>query len=220
MTRVYVLCEGPTEEAFVNDLLSPMLQPGGIALVPIVCLTKRNKDGKKYTGGVSTYGKIHGELSKLCREHSNEIVTMMFDFYQLPDDTPGKGGIPDGSVFDKVLYLEEQIAQGIGSRNFIPNIILHEFEGLLFSSPEAFACCGLPDGSIVELQTIRDSHDSPEHIDDGITTAPSKRILKIHPAYRKLKDGVDVADEIGIDKIMDECRHFNGWVKKVMNLKA
>ena len=182
------------------------------------CLTKRNKDGKKYTGGVSTYVKIRNELVNLCHQHPHEFVTTMFDFYQMPNDTPGKGSIPIGSAFDRVHFLEDQIGQDIGNRNFIPNIVLHEFEGLLFSSPDAFGYCGLPDDTIQKLKNIREGHDSPEHINDGIDTAPSKRILSLHPTYSKVMDGVSIACAIGIDTIMSECRHFNGWIQKIMML--
>ena len=218
MTRVYVLCEGQSEESFVNGLLSPMLQLKRIAIVPIICLTKRNKDGKKYKGGVSTYGKIRNEIVTLCRQHPNEFVTMMFDYYMFPYDETGRERGSNTSIKDKVLHLEERIDQDIGMRNFIPNIVLHEFEGLLFSSPGAFNYCGFSEDNIRKLQHIRDSHESPEHIDDGNTTAPSKRILAIHPKYNKVLDGTAIARNIGIDKIQSECRHFNSWIKKIENL--
>ena len=219
MIRVYVLCEGHTEENFVNELLTPWFEGKGIMLSPFIHSPRRDADGTKYKGGGATYGKIRNALNRLCHEHANEYVTMMFDYYQIPRDTPGND-ISCASALDKALHLEEQISRDIGNRNFIPNIILHEFEGLLFSAPEAFAYCDLPSGGISELQGIRDSHESPEHIDDGITTAPSKRILALHPAYRKVIDGVIIARDIGIDKIMSECRHFSGWIDKILNLKG
>jgi len=219
MTRVYVLCEGQSEESFCGGLLAPMLQSKHIILIPIICLTKRSKDGKKHRGGASAYGKIRNELLTLCRQHPHEFVTMMFDYYRLPNDTPGISSIPGDSAIDKVQYLEERVGQDIGSRNFIPNIVLHEFEGLLFSSPDAFAYCGLSENNIRKLQHIRDNHDSPEHIDDGASTAPSKRILAIHPRYNKVLDGTAIALDIGLEKILGECRHFSAWVKKIEGLR-
>jgi len=218
MIRVYILCEGQSEENFINYLLSPVFYSKKIVLTPIVCLTKRNKDGKKFTGGASTYGKIRNELVALCRQHPNEFVTMMFDYYRLPNDTPGKSSIPDGAATDKVLYLEEQINRDIGHRNFIPNIVLHEFEGLLFSSPDAFEYCGLSKDNIRLLHEIRNGYDTPEDIDDGYTTAPSKRILAIHPMYDKVLDGIAIALEMGIGKILNECHHFSDWINKIKAL--
>ena len=215
MIRVYILCEGQTEESFVRELLYSMFYKKGIDLIPIICETKREQSGLKHKGGVSTYGKIRRELIALCKSHPYEYVTMMFDYYALPHDTPGAAVAPAGSAFDKVAYLENAIYQDIGVLNFLPNIILYEFEGLLFSSPDAFSYYGFPESAVVKLQNIRDSFVSPESIDDGVETAPSKRIMSIHPSYNKLVDGINIARSIGIDKIMQECVHFCGWIDRI-----
>ena len=220
MIKVYVLCEGKTERAFVDTLLYPHFFRAGVALIPIVCMTKREPSGVKYTGGISTYGKIRNELLTLCHEHSNEYVTMMFDFYRLPRDTPGKDAALDATTMKKVLHLEERISQDIGCRNFVSNIIMHEFEGLLFSMPDAFAYCGISKDYVRILHEIRNAHDTPEHIDDGETTAPSKRILAVHPQYSKVIDGIFVAETIGIEKILSECPHFSDWTSKIMKLNT
>jgi hypothetical protein len=220
MIRVYVLCEGLSEEHFIKNLLSPAFSAQGIILIPIVCTTKRNNNGHKYKGGVSKYAKIQGELSTLCKAHPDEYITMMFDYYRLPSDTPGKISMPHTSIFDKVLHLETEICKDIGKRNFIPNITLHEYEGLLFSSPETFSNCGMPSNIIDELHKIRNEHASPEHIDDGDNTAPSKRILALYPSYSKVTDGTIIARNIGLDKITSECHHFDGWIKKIMSLRT
>ena len=67
---------------------------------------------------------------------------------------------------------------------------MHEFEALLFSDCAALAeAIGHPDLT-ARLQSIRDHFETPEHIDDAPTSAPSKRILEIVPEYRKTVDGV------------------------------
>ena len=218
MIRVYVLCEGQTEESFVKKLLCDMFFSKGIALIPIICETKRERSGLKHKGGVSTYGKIRKELVALCKSHPSEYVTMMFDYYALPHDTPSFDNMPAGSAYDKVAYLENAIFQDIDTSNFLPNIILYEFEGLLFSSPDAFSYCGLPESAVVELRNVRDFFVTPESINDGVDTAPSKRIMSIHPSYNKLVDGVNIARSIGIDKIMSECVHFCSWIERIAKL--
>ena len=220
MVRVNILCEGQTEESFVNELLYATFLNKGIFLNPIICETKRERSGRKYKGGVSTYGKIKKDLTMLCKSHPSEYVTMMFDYYALPSDTPGYGSKPIGLAIDKAVYLEKAIAQDINALNFIPNIILYEFESLLFSKPEAFSYCGLPESDISELRKIRDSYTSPEDINDGADTAPSKRILKLCPSFGKVIHGVAIAENIGIDKIMSECEHFRCWVEKIMSISA
>lgn len=74
MKNVYIYCEGPTEESFINEILYPYFFNIGIAVYPIVCTTKRTAS-KKYKGGVSDYNKIKRELTMLCKSHPNEHVT-------------------------------------------------------------------------------------------------------------------------------------------------
>lgn len=57
MKRVYIYCEGQTEEAFMNVVLYPYFQPQDIYVFPIICTTMRST-GQKFCGGVADYGKI------------------------------------------------------------------------------------------------------------------------------------------------------------------
>ena len=50
--RLYILCEGQTEDRFVKEILAPHLLRLNIFATPIICETKRTV-GKKYKGGVS-----------------------------------------------------------------------------------------------------------------------------------------------------------------------
>jgi hypothetical protein len=68
-------------------------------------------------------------------------------------------------------------------------------------------------GSKIEaLRTIREQFNTPEEIDDGEETAPSKRLLKLYKSYEKPTDGSLIAKRIGLDVIRNECRHFNEWM--------
>ena len=78
-----------------------------------------------------------------------------------------------------------------GDRRFIPFIELHEFESYLFCDLAKFAeFFDKADGGISELQKVADSVASPELIDDGQHTAPSKRIISQFRRYEKLKTSV------------------------------
>ena len=83
MKRLYILCEGQTEEDFVRIILCPYLHNVGVIAIPIICTTKRTPT-KKYKGGASNFTKIKKELQRLCGEHQNEMVTTMFDLYAFP----------------------------------------------------------------------------------------------------------------------------------------
>ena len=61
----------------------------------------------------------------------------------------------------------------------------------------------------------RDAFPTPEHINNSIETAPSKRILHLIPNYSKTRQGVLIAKNIGIDRMFSECKHFAAWVEKI-----
>ncbi|MCC6366142.1 MAG: DUF4276 family protein [Bryobacterales bacterium] len=101
---------------------------------------------------------------------------------------------------------------------FVPYLQLHEYEGLLFSDPAAFAdAIGQPKLS-KELEIIRSSFPTPEDINDDPNRAPSKRILDIYQAYQKVIDGALAAERIGIDRMRAECPHFRDWLERLSAL--
>jgi hypothetical protein len=65
------------------------------------------------------------------------------------------------------------------------------------------------------FEAIRASVATPEEIDEGPESAPSKRIADLFPAYRKALHGPTTAARIGLDQIRKECPHFNEWLKKL-----
>jgi hypothetical protein len=77
----------------------------------------------------------------------------------------------------------------------------------------------LPDVRCVSrLLEIRQHFPSPEHIDEGDQTAPSKRIQSVLPEYQKVAAGVVVAEAIGIEAMRRECKHFAAWMEKLESL--
>lgn len=96
--------------------------------------------------------------------------------------------------------------------------MMHEFEGLLFSDPEGLAC-GIDRLDLMHtFKAIRSKFDSPEHINDSVTTAPSKRILSLHPAYAKVTDGTLAALEVGLHTMRQACPLFDGWLVSIEQL--
>jgi len=145
----------------------------------------------------------------------------MLDYYALPQDTPGMDAVGSfADVYQQVTYIEESIKRDLGVSNLIPNLTLHEFEALLFSQPDEFSYCGLLDMRLAKLQQIRDEVETPEHINNNPQTAPSKRILQIHPQYSKVLDGYNIANNIGLQAIRQECKHFDSWVRQLEALEA
>ncbi|WP_428261636.1 DUF4276 family protein [Haliangium sp.] len=67
---------------------------------------------------------------------------------------------------------------------------------------------------------MRDAVTSPEHIDEGAETAPSKRLLKLFPGYDKPSFGSLVSQQIGLEAIRRECPHFSQWVARLESLSS
>ena len=212
MSRVLVFVEGQTEETFVRDLLVPYFSRLGIYLTPILAQTSPG-----HKGGIVSYGKVKHQLTRLCRQDQGAYVTTMMDYYGLPNDFPGL----DGRVADaheQVVRLELALQQDIDAPNFIPNLMLHEFEALLFSAPEKIAEWLDDQALLAPMAAIRAAFATPEHINNSPQTAPSKRILTLVPNYKKTVDGPLIAEDIGLDAIRAQCPHFNNWIERLLAL--
>ena len=212
MKRVYILCEGQTEESFVNEILYPYFENLSIYIKPIVH-SSRKTISKKDKGGVTSYNKIKNDLNKLCKEHKNEIVTTMFDYYGMPDDTP-MISCNELDIYKRIEIIEKAINDDIGELNCFFNFMLHEFEGILFSNPDSFSSV-VDDKTVAKIKKIKDEAKSPEHINNSSDTAPSKRLENLLPNYAKVKNGTLISKDIGIDRIMQECKHFSSWIEKI-----
>lgn len=217
VSRVYLLVEGQTEEAFVNELMVGRYAAMGRYLYPVIVRTSSH-----HRGGVVSYAKIRPQIELLCKQDGSAFVTTLFDLYGLPSDFPGKTDqdypiAANGEL--KAEFLETRLAADIAQANFIPNLLVHEFEALLFTKIEAFEEWIDDDNALLPLRNIRCS-TAPEDINDALQTAPSKRILKVMPSYQKTFHGPLIASGIGLDAIRAECPHFDNWLNKIENLPA
>lgn len=215
MKKVYIYCEGQTEEIFINEVLAPYFWNMDIYVTPIVCETKRNGN-RKFKGGVSEYKKIKKELLMICKNHHHEYVTTMFDYYAMPEDTPNiKDTTPD--IYDRIENIEKSVDEDIAQPNCFFNLMLHEFEGLLFSNPQSFSL--VAGHEVVEkVNEIKEEFPTPEHINNSPKTAPSKRLESIIANYAKVKNGAILTKDMGIDIIMKECKHFERWINKIKSI--
>lgn len=146
----------------------------------------------------------------------------MLDLYALPKDFPqfyeAKQII---EPYQRVKYLETAFCNDINDHRFIPYIQLHEFEALILSDPsrlsERFPECK---SQVEELSKVCQKFSSPELINDGTTTAPSKRITQFIPGYESSKVSVAplMVQKIGLPQIRERCPHFNDWLTQLEEL--
>lgn len=225
--RVNFIVEGQTEETFVRDVLKEPFALRGIYINPrSVEVFRRPIKGSKYVkpgkqfkikrGGLLDFNKAKSDIYKWISEDGEAYLTTMFDLYALPENFPGFDDAKRyRDPYKKIKMLEEAFKAEINNTRFIPYIQLHEFEGLLFSDIEVMdrVLETHHGGSrFSELKAIREGFNSPEEINDGYETAPSKRLLSLYKSYEKVTEGSRIAQQIGLDTIRKECRHFNDWL--------
>ena len=120
---------------------------------------------------------------------------------------------PNGTPRQRVEHVEQAIGAYFGSpRNFVPFLALHEYEAWLFASPDALSGVMNDPTKQDDIEAIRQSVSTPEEINDDPEWAPSKRILKLFPSYRKVAHGPMAAGRIGLERIRAECPHFDQWL--------
>ncbi|MEW5954159.1 MAG: DUF4276 family protein [Bacillota bacterium] len=222
MIRLNIVVEGATEETFVRDVLAPYWGAKGIFATARSVETNRKK-GCVFRGGGRNYEKVRRDVVNWINQDHDAYCTTMFDLYGLPANFPGKSSIgPIWPAYDRVRYLEDAFAGDIDSNRFIPYIQLHEFEALLFADIDKMRIFYLEDktNAIQRLKNIVNAFGSPELINEGNETAPSKRIIKEIPEYKdnKVLIGPTVAKEIGLPILRERCVHFNEWINKIESL--
>jgi hypothetical protein len=218
MRKVLVLAEGPTEERFIKEVLNAHLQAFQIHLQPVIVATKRVNAGGKFKGGVPSYEKVRKELLRLLGDSSALIVTTIFDFYGLPESFPGRAAPEGATPLEKVCFVERAWSENIANARFRPYLSLHEFEALLFVSPQAIAQGFSRPELLTPLQRIRRAFATPEDINDDPETAPSARLQKLFPRYSKPFFGTLISRRIGLADLRSECNHFADWLKMLEKL--
>jgi hypothetical protein len=197
MRRLYVLCEGQTEVAFVQEVLREHLAEHVAA---------PNLQGHR------TYSKVRKEIHLLLRS-ADAVVTTMLDLFKLPQDFPGSEmSLSCDDPLLRVRFLEQKFREDIDDARFVPHLQLHEFEALLMTDLSHLARSYPSRKQAIEELAGRIEKDfpSPEHVNRDMP--PSRRILQIVPEYSKTVAGVVTVFDIGLEDIRNKCRHFDAWI--------
>jgi len=226
MHRVLTVVEGFTERAILEQAFAPYLAGRGVSLHAKVI----GKPGHK--GGIRNFEAVRKEILALLRQERESHVSTFFDYYGLPENWPGvqqaKGKKAQGMAGIVEAAMREQVAATMDSSDnpgrFVPYVQMHEAEALLFSDTQVMA-------SVFERPELEKTfagivHECGEceEINDHVATAPSKRIERLVPAYRKGR-GVRahapiIVRRIGVVRLRHACPHFNEWMTKLEGLGA
>jgi len=222
MARILIQVEGPTEETFVNEVLAPHLYGRGYLQVSARIVGNARLRARR--GGIKAWSAVREDILKHLKEDAGSLISTLVDYYALPQTKgkawPGReeaGNLPyaqKASTVEDALLADicQELGDGYFPIRFIPFVMMHEFEALLFSDCDAFGRGIYRPDLTPAFQVIRDLFESPEEINDSPMTAPSKRVEGLVPGYEKPLLGTLAILEIGLAAIRRECPHFNQWL--------
>jgi hypothetical protein len=225
MARLLIHVEGQTEEIFVNRILGPHLYARGYTMVSARLIG--NARQRERRGGIRGWKALRVGIIQHLQRDLGCLATTMVDYYGLPQTGerawPGRAAAAGLAFAKKAMTVQnamladvnKRLRGGAASRRFLPFVVMHEFEGLMFSDCTRFAeGIGRPE-LVAQLQSIRDDFKSPEEIDDSPVSAPSKRVEQLLPGYEKPLFGALAVLQIGLEAIRDECPHFRNWLERL-----
>ena len=225
MYRLIIHVEGETEETFVNEVLAPHLL--GYGYTKVSARLVGNARQRERRGGIRSWSSIRKDILNHLKEDTGCLATTMVDYYALPQTGekawPGRGAAGPLAFSQRALTVEtalladirSELGEGFDSRRFVPYVVMHEFEGLLFSDTAQFGYAIGQPGLAPKFQAIRDQFETPEEINDSPITAPSKQVESLMPGYQKPLMGTLAALEIGLEAIRRECPLFRNWITRL-----
>lgn len=222
MAEVIVFAEGQTEEKFIKQVVAPALRHLQVYVKPQMLNTSQTAKG-----GAVTFDRLKFYARNTLKQHGDAVLSTFLDLYALDTTFPAfEEAKRKPDVYARVGCLEKALRDAIvahvGCRpeRFLPHIQPYEYEGLLFSDVRALSAVE-PDwaASLSQLSDVRASVETPEHINDGYETKPSKRLENLlHPKYQKTSHGPRAAERITLEVIERECAHFKVWMDSLRKL--
>ena len=140
-------------------------------------------------------------------------ASMMLDLYGIPRDAPGFDTALEGVA--RAEAVMRAIAERFNDPRFIPYLQIHEFEALVFAAVDHLAVAGVDGPTRAALAAEALPFASPEEIDDGRETAPSRRIKARVPFYDKVLHGAEVTDACGLATLRARCPRFRAWLARL-----
>lgn len=230
MARLIVHVEGETEETFVNEILAPHLYEVGYHAVGARLLGNARLRDRR--GGARPWPSVQKDIVRRLREDEGCLATTMVDYYGLPAGGygawPGRAEAAGRPFARRAEVVEGAIREAIrasvgherAANRFLPFVVMHEFEGLLFSDCDRFAAgIGRPNLA-PRFAGIRSAFGSPEEINDSPNGAPSHRVRTLVKDYQKPLHGNLAALEIGLELMRSACPHFDSWLRVLESLPA
>ncbi len=90
-----------------------------------------------------------------------------------------------GSPYVRVEHVEKALADAVGSERFVPHLVLHEIEAWVLADCSRLAHLLGNSSETTRLARVVAAGPGQEMVDDGVETAPSKRIVNIYRRYAR-----------------------------------
>lgn len=219
MVEVIVFTEGSTEEQFIKRLVAPALRHLRVFVKPQLL-----KTSQEARGGAINFDRLKFNARNTLRQKPDAVLTTLLDLYGLDTTFPGfKEAKAKPDMLSRVHHLETSLAEalvthvGCKPEHFIAHIQPYEYEGLLFSDPQALVQTEPGwQASLPKLAAVRAEFPTPEHINDSYETKPSRRLEQLlQPGYKKTRHGPLAAERISLATMEKECPHFHGWMENL-----
>ncbi len=223
MTRLIVVVEGQTEEEFVRRVLGPHLDPCGVfTSATIVGREVARRRGHRQHGGGHFRHWRRDIVRILAGDPSEDLrVSTLFDLYGLPRDFPGLAAHrTEGDTTRRCDLLEAALAGEFDDHRLIPYLQRHEFEALVLASIESLAELLDAQEDLDGLPALKQeiANMEPEDVNDDPDTAPSRRLRRRVPSYRKVLHGPLAVEGTGLHAIRERCPRFDAWVRTLEGL--
>ena len=230
MPCLYIICEGTSEAIFVQKRLAEYLYAKGCKysiFAPILKSPKAKNQANK--GGNVGFNRLKSYIEKFLLQESDCLISTFVDFYAIGNDFPNYTKLANyNNVYEQVNILETDL-QVIANR-VIPYLQLYEYETLYFAALDSFVDTDPTLNKIKnKLERINQAFDNkPELVNNGKTTAPSKRIedlmaTELNLKYKKTWYAERFTVECNnksIDLIRGRCPHFDAWITKLICLTS
>src|SRR5437867_4483789 len=169
MSRLFIHVEGETEETFVNEMLCDYLYSKGFTQVSARIVGNARLRHRR--GGIRGWDSVKKDIVRHLRGDATAYGTTMVDYYALPQS--GAGAWPGraeaatlptplkAATVEEALNADIQAEMGAAffPNRFVPFVMIHEFEGLLFSDCSAFSrAIGKPELEFA-FQEVRDEFE-------------------------------------------------------------
>jgi len=217
--EVMVLVEGQTEQTFIKSLLSPYifnLTKQKVFLTPM-------QPGRQ--SGDVRFERYEKDIGKHLKQRNDTYITLMVDYYGVKNWPGLEESKLQATHIKKAEVMNRETAKRVQELfpeqnreyRFIPYVSMHEIEALYFS--DATSIAQIMNIERTEIESILRKYGEPEAINDNPNTAPSKRLIKLSPEFKKTINGIAIAKAVGIQRMRERCSLFNEWVMRIENLK-